>query len=68
MMSAALLSATAALLALALGAVALLKGWQGWLELERVRMDAGPNGKECSEVGKLRERVRKLERIALGLD
>jgi hypothetical protein len=59
--------AAAALLAIALGSAALLKGWQGWLELKRLQLigsDAAPSG----EVRQLRERVRKLERIAIGLD
>jgi hypothetical protein len=68
LLSGALLPALAALLAIALGAAALLKGWQGWLDLERMRIDAGPNRAGRSEVGELRERVRRLERIALGLE
>jgi hypothetical protein len=59
--------AAAALLAIALGSAALLKGWRGWLELKRLQL-SGPNAAPPSEVRQLRERVRKLERIAIGLD
>jgi hypothetical protein len=60
------LIAGAALLALMLGASALLKGWMDWLALRRLQLQAGHGVPD--EVGHLRNRVRKLERIALGLD
>ncbi len=65
---AVLIAAAALLLALALGAAALLRGWQGWLELKQLQLGAGPDRTRSGEVRRLRDRVRKLERIALGLD
>jgi len=67
--------------ALALGgigiaAAATLKGWQGWLELKKLELasggpradaPAGPGGGRI-ELADLKERVRKLERIASGID
>jgi hypothetical protein len=66
--SLALVTAATALLALCLGAVALLRAWAGWLDLRRLRLDAGSERSSSPEVFELRQRVRKLERIALGLD
>ena len=54
--------------------VAALKGWQGWLELKRFELThaAGdrtlPPAGNRIEVADLRERVRKLEAIAAGID
>ncbi len=64
----ALIAAGAALLALLLGAGILLRAWQGWLELKRLRLAAGLAATGPGEVQQLRARVRILERIALGLD
>ena len=54
--------------------IAALKGWQGWLELRRFELthDAAdrtlpPTGNRI-EMADLRERVRKLEAIAAGID
>ena len=60
----------------ALGAAswAGLKGWQGWLELKRFELthDAAdrdlPPATGRIEMADLRERVRKLEAIAAGID
>ncbi len=65
----------------ALVAVALLKGWNGWLALKRVELEmAGgrissrgptadtPLAGSLIEVADLKERVRKLEAIAAGID
>ena len=68
MAGAVLIAAAALLLALILGAGVLLRGWQGWLELKRLQLSAGPERRAIAEVRDLRARVRKLERIALGLD
>ncbi len=69
----------AAALAL-LGTVAILarttlKGWEGWLALKRAELDhagpapAGPPTAAARiEVADLKERVRKLEAIAAGVD
>ena len=54
--------------------MAALKGWQGWLELKRFELthDAAdrtvPPAGNRIEVADLRERVRKLEAIAAGID
>ena len=54
--------------------VAGLKGWQGWLELKRFELthdsaDRGlPPAGNRIEMADLRERVRKLEAIAAGID
>lgn len=59
--------------AMLVAAVALLKGWKGWLELKRLelsgREQAGlaPTGGRI-ELADLKERVRKLEAIAAGID
>lgn len=54
--------------------IVALKGWQGWLELRRFELthDAGdrtlPPAGNRIEIADLRERVRKLEAIAAGID
>ena len=74
------LIATAALLGLVVIAAAGLKGWQGWLELRARELDralpaeprpgAGMPGGGAAriEIADLKERVRKLEAIAAGVD
>ncbi len=53
---------------------AALRGWQGWLELKRFELshDAADKGLPPAtgriEIADLRERVRKLEAIAAGID
>lgn len=55
-------------------AMAALKGWQGWLELKRFELSQGcadrtlPPASGRIEIADLRERVRKLEAIAAGID
>jgi hypothetical protein len=59
---------------LAAASVAALKGWQGWLELKRFELthltaEKGlPPAGNRIEIADLRERVRKLEAIAAGID
>ena len=59
---------------LALASWAGLKGWQGWLELKRLELTQGsaertvPQAGGRIEIADLRERVRKLEAIAAGID
>ena len=54
--------------------VAALKGWQGWLELKRFELTHAtgertlPPAGNRIEMADLRERVRKLEAIAAGID
>ena len=70
------LIATAALLGLVVLAVSALKGWQGWLELKARELDQArgydepkpSSGAARIELADLRERVRKLEAIAAGVD
>lgn len=51
-----------------------LKGWQGWLELKRFELTHDtaertlPPAGNRIEMADLRERVRKLEAIAAGID
>ncbi len=68
----------AALFGLVVVVAALLKAWQGWLELKRREIDAGagspasPRGSPLVaariELSDLKERIRKLEAIANGVD
>ena len=62
----------AATLALALVSAAALRGWQGWLELRRLELDGGRTGptraRGRAELSELRDRVRRLEAIANGID
>ena len=71
--------AATSLAAIAIVAVTTLRGWQGWLtlkehELERVRPPrAEPDtgralGAARIEISDLKERIRKLEAIASGVD
>lgn len=59
---------------LMVAAIALLKGWAGWLELKRLELASrqgegglAPTGGRI-ELADLKERVRKLEAIAAGID
>lgn len=69
-----ILIAVAALLGLVVLAATALKGWQGWLDLKRCELDrlqseASPSpGSARIELAALKERVRKLEAIAAGVD
>jgi hypothetical protein len=62
------------LMALGLASLAALKGWQGWLDLKRFELTHGnadkvlPPATGRIEIADLRERVRKLEAIAAGID
>jgi len=62
------------LLAIGLACVAGLKGWQAWLEFKRLELAAqsGDHGLPPAtgriELADLKERVRKLEAIAAGID
>jgi hypothetical protein len=62
------------LFAMGLACVAGLKGWQAWLEFKRLELasQAGEKGLPPAtgriELADLKERVRKLEAIAAGID
>jgi hypothetical protein len=59
---------------LGIAIIAALKGWQGWLEIKRLEIARGvgdsvmPSGGGRIEIADLKERVRKLEAIAAGID
>ena len=58
--------------------IAALKGWRDWISLQRLSLQghhvaaepasAGPTSAARIELADLRERVRKLEAIAAGVD
>lgn len=69
--------ATASLLGLIVIAASMLRGWHDWLELKRSELDreTPPQRDEGStmgaariEIADLKERIRKLEAIASGVD
>ena len=68
--------AGASLLGLVIVAAAMLRGWHGWLELKRnemerdhaPRVEGSPMGAARIEIADLKERIRKLEAIASGVD
>lgn len=68
------LIAATVLVSLGTAAFAGLKGWSAWLELKRMELthsvaDHGlPPAGNRIELADLRERVRKLEAIAAGID
>ena len=69
--------AAASLVGLALVAAALLRAWEGWLALKRRELDAAgkthrdpddTRGAAPIALADMRERIRKLEAIANGVD
>lgn len=66
--------AATALAGLAILATASLRGWNGWLEFKRAELGrrfeeaAPPTASARVEVADLKERIRKLEAIAAGVD
>ena len=67
--------AGASLTGLTIVAAVALKGWHGWLELQRLQLagrasadPAPPSSGSRIELADLKERVRKLEAIAAGVD
>ena len=71
-----LVLASTGLAAVAIVTAALLAGWRGWLQLRRAEIDrlsagAGPTAPAAGtriEIADLKERIRKLEAIAAGVD
>jgi hypothetical protein len=73
-----LLIAACALLGLAVIAATVLKGWQGWLALKDRELQVARPAREIEggagegaariELADLKERIRKLEAIASGVD
>ncbi len=72
------ITATSGLVAIIVIAAALLRGWQGWLDLKRQELDRSvhhPSAGDGSsfgtariELADLKERIRKLEAIASGVE
>ena len=65
--------AATALLGVGILAMVSLKGFTAWLELKRAELDANravpaPNASSRIEIADLKERIRKLEAIAAGVD
>ena len=64
------------LLAVAIIALTALRGWQGWLGLKTRELDlhrpvvegGSSSGMARIEIADLKERIRKLEAIAAGVD
>jgi hypothetical protein len=70
-----IISVVAGLAAFLVVVAALLRGWSGWLELKRAQLDgaggparAGHAPAQRIELAALKERVRRLEAIASGVD
>lgn len=64
-----------ALAAIVISAAFALKGWQGWLEIRKLEIAHNGHPETASqltggriEIADLKERVRKLEQIASGID
>jgi hypothetical protein len=72
--------AASALMGLGMVTAAALSGWRGWLQLKRQEFDrahaaisaelnpAAPSAAARIEMADLKERIRKLEAIAAGVD
>lgn len=70
-----LILVTAAFAALGLVALTSLKGFTAWIDLKRSELDrdrhadlATPSANNRIEIADLKERIRKLEAIAAGVD
>jgi hypothetical protein len=70
-----LIFAATTLIAISVVAVIGLKGFTGWLDLKRAELDAlrghdapAPSASNRIEIADLKERLRKLEAIAAGVD
>ena len=63
-----------ALAGLGMASLALLKGWRDWIDLKRMEIAGRPSDPAAAsptsriELADLKERVRKLEGIAAGVD
>ena len=78
MMQEELVIAATSLVGLMVVAAALLRGWQGWLTLKNRELEmrrtaepdrhGSPEGAARIEIADLKERIRKLEAIANGVD
>lgn len=65
-----MMGSSAALLGVGIASAATLRAWTGWLELKRLELEVGTRGRGRGKpvVAELKERVRKLEAIASGIE
>lgn len=65
-----MVASSAALLGFGIASAATLRAWTGWLQLKRLELDLARHGRGARkpEVTELKERVRKLEAIASGIE
>lgn len=72
-----LIPAAVALIALTIISLVALRGWRDWIQLKREELAAGhhaaqdpapPHAGSRIEIADLKERLRKLEAIAAGVD
>ena len=72
-----LIMASVALTALTIMSLVALRGWRDWIQLKREELTAGhsigqdaavPHAGSRIEIADLKERLRKLEAIAAGVD
>jgi hypothetical protein len=70
-----IIAVVAGLAAFLIAVAALLRGWSGWLELKRAQMGGGDplprtaaSPAQRIELADLKERVRRLEAIANGVE
>ena len=70
-----LIALAAGLAAFLIAVGALLRGWRGWLDLKRAQLEAdgtpaakAPSPAARIELADLKERVRRLEAIANGVE
>lgn len=62
------------LVVVSIASIFALKGWQGWLDLKKLELSSGQEASPYPvtggriELADLKERVRKLEAIAAGID
>lgn len=81
MMEPTLVIALTSLVGICVVAFALLRAWQGWLELRRQEIERGTTGKRLNEIeggaaaggarielADMKERIKKLEAIANGVE
>ena len=79
MMDPTLVIAATCLVGISVVAFALLRGWQGWLELKRQELDRAKSepaeieggagvGAARIELADMKERIKKLEAIASGVE
>ncbi len=67
-----MMASSAALAGLAMASGATLRAWSGWLELKRLELEGNRRPRSQAggrvELTELKERVRKLEAIASGIE